>query len=179
MTILNSYKKGVIQIDKNYILYEKTIDKGYYPMSEDMSTTLVICLLLIVLCILACGLLKSADILLIAVPPLIVIIAIVGIWSHINLLNKTSGTTTYKEVNLSSVHADIYVDGDKVTIDNLPDKYYYQDEVDKEGAKPTHISHRVFKYDGFYDTKKLIDENGVEFKLNNADTQFLKERGAK
>lgn len=166
-------------MDKNYILYEKTIDKGYYPMSEDMSTTLVVCLLLIVLCILACGLLKSADILILIPIPLTIIIAIVGIWGYINLLNKTGGTTTYKEVNLSSVNADIYVNGDKVTIDNLPDKYYYQDEVNKEGDKPAHISHRVFKYDGFYDTKKLIDENGVEFKLNDADTQFLKERGAK
>ena len=145
-------------MDKNQILYEKTIDKGYYPMSEDMSTTLVVCLLLIVLCILACGLLKSTDILILIPIPLTIITAIVGIWGYINLLNKTSGTTTYKEVNLSSVNADIYVNSDKVTIDNLPDKYYYQDEVNKVDTKPTHISHRVFKYDGFYDTKKLIDE---------------------
>lgn len=66
-------------MDKNYILYEKVIDSGTYPMSEDMKTTLIVCLLLIVLCVLAVGLLKSADILLVAIPPLIIIIGIVGI----------------------------------------------------------------------------------------------------
>lgn len=169
-------------MDKNYILYEKIIDSGTYPMSEDMKTTLIVCLLLIVACVLAIGLLKSADILLVAIPPFIIIIGIVGIWGIGNIIGLAGGHETYKETNLSSVHADIIVDGDKVTIDNLPDKYYYQDKVNEmheTGTKPTHISRRVFKYDGFYDTKKLIDENGVEFKLNDADKQFLKERGVK
>lgn len=163
-------------MDKNYILYEKVIDSGTYPMSEDMKTTLTVCLLLIVLCVLAVGLLKSTDILLVAIPPLIIIIGIVGIWGLENIIGLTGGHETYKEVHLSSVQADIQVEGDKVVIDKLPDKYYYEDNED---SGKYHVSRRVFKFNGFYDTKKLIDENGVELKLNEDDVKFLKERGAK
>lgn len=163
-------------MDKNYILYEKVIDSGTYPMSEDMKTTLIVCLLLIVLCVLAVGLLKSADILLVAIPSFIIIIGIVGIWGIGNIIGMTGGHETYKEVHLSSVQADIQVEGDKVVIDKLPDKYYYQDNED---SGKYHLSRRVFKFNGFYDTKKLIDENGVELKLNEDDVKFLKERGVK
>ena len=169
-------------MDKNQILYETVVERSHYPMSGGMINALVVCLLVIVLAILVCILAKSSEPIIIAIVPGIIIIAIVGIWGFLNVLALTSGIIEYKEVNLSSVHADIIVDGDKVTIDNLPDKYYYQDKVNEmheTGTKPTHISRRVFKYDGFYDTKKLIDENGVEFKLNDADKQFLKERGVK
>lgn len=158
-------------MDKNYNLYEKVIDSGTYPMSEDMKTTLIVCLLL-----LATGLLKSADILLVAIPPFIIIIGIVGIWGIGNIIGLAGGHETYKETNLSSVQADIQVEGDKVVIDKLPDKYYYQDN---EESGKYHLSRRVFKFNGFYDTKKLIDENGVELKLNEDDVKFLKERGAK
>lgn len=163
-------------MDKNYILYEKVIDSGTYPMSEDMKTTLIVCLLLILLCVLAVGLLKSADILLVAIPPLIIIIGIVGIWGIGNIIGLAGGHETYKETKLSSVQADIQVEGDKVVIDKLPDKYYYQDNED---SGKYHVSRRVFKFNGFYDTKKLIDENGVELKLNEDDVKFLKERGAR
>lgn len=163
-------------MDKNYILYEKTIDSGTYPMSEDMKTTLIVCLLLIVLCVLAVGLLKSADILLVAIPPFIIIIGIVGIWGIGNVIGLAGGHETYKEVHLSSVQADIQVEGDKVVIDKLPDKYYYQDNED---SGKYHLSRRVFKFNGFYDTKTLIDENGIELKLNEDDVKFLKERGAR
>lgn len=68
-------------------------------------------------------------------------------------------------------------------IDNLEDKYYYKDKLlyakENEKIEVEHITRRVFKYDDFYDTKKLIDEDGNEFKLNEEDTKFLKERGAK
>lgn len=163
-------------MDKNYILYEKVIDSGTYPISEDMKTTLIVCLLLIVACVLATGLLKSADILLVAIPPFIIIIGIVGIWGIGNIIGLAGGHETYKETNLSSVQADIQVEGDKVVIDKLPNKYYYQDNED--GGK-YHLSRRVFKFNGFYDTKKLIDENGVELKLNEDDVKFLKERGVR
>lgn len=163
-------------MDKNYILYEKVIDSGIHPMSDDMKTTLIVCLLLIVLCVLAVGLLKSADILLVAIPPFIIIIGIVGIWGIGNVIGIAGGHETYKETNLSSVQADIQVEGDKVVIDKLPDKYYYQDNKD---SGKYHLSRRVFKFNGFYDTKKLIDENGVELKLNEDDVKFLKERGAR
>lgn len=93
-----------------------------------------------------------------------------------NIIGLAGGHETYKEVHLSSVQADIQVEGDKVVIDKLPDKYYYQDNED---SGKYHVSRRVFKFNGFYDTKKLIDENGVEFKLNEDDVKFLKERGAK
>lgn len=163
-------------MDKNYILYEKVIDSGTYPMSEDMKTTLIICLLLIVLCVLAVGLLKSADILLVAIPPFVIIVGIVGIWGLENIIGLAGGHETYKETNISSVQADIQVEGDKVVIDKLPDKYYYQDNED---SGKYHLSRRVFKFNSFYDTKKLIDENGVELKLNEDDVKFLKERGVK
>lgn len=81
------------------------------------------------------------------------------------------------------VEKNIQVDGNKVIIDNLEDKYYYKDKLlnakENEKTEVEHITRRVFKYDDFYDTKKLIDEDGNEFKLNEEDTKFLKERGAK
>lgn len=92
-----------------------------------------------------------------------------------------SDKVTFKEINLSTVEKNIQVDSNKVIIDNLEDKYYYKDKLlyTKKNEKIEHITRRVFKYDDFYDTKKLIDEDGNEFKLSEEDTNFLKEKGVK
>ena len=50
---------------------------------------------------------------------------------------------------------------------------------ENEKIEVEHVKRRVFKYDDFYDTKKLIDEDGNDFKLSEEDTKFLKERGVK
>lgn len=118
-----------------------------------------------------------------------IIIMIIGLGTAVGLLyipymfGLNTDKVTFKEVNLSAVEKNIQVDGNKVIIDNLEDKYYYKDKLlyakENEKTEVEHITRRVFKYDDFYDTKKLIDEDGNEFKLNEEDTKFLKERGAK
>ena len=89
----------------------------------------------------------------------------------------------YEGRYLKDFENNIKVEDNKVIIDNLEDKYYYADIVvdikNYVNRKPKHIKRRVFKYDDFYDTKKLIDENGKGLKLNEEDTKFLKEKGVR
>ena len=118
-----------------------------------------------------------------------IIIVIIALGTAVGLLympymfGLNTDKVTYKEIDLSVVEKNIQVDGNKVIIDNLEDKYYYKDKLlyakENEKIEVEHITRRVFKYDDFCDTKKLIDEDGNEFKLSEEDTKFLKERGAK
>lgn len=89
----------------------------------------------------------------------------------------------YEGRYLKDFENNIKVEDNKVIIDNLEDKYYYPDIVvdtkNYVNKKPKHIKRRVFKYDDFYDTKKLIDENGNRLKLNEEDIKYLKERGVR
>lgn len=89
----------------------------------------------------------------------------------------------YKGRYLKDFENNIKVEDNKVIIDNLDDKYYYPDIIvdikNYVNKKPKHIKRRVFKYDDFYDTKKLIDENGKGLKLNDEDTKYLTERGVR
>lgn len=180
-------------MDKNYILYEKVVE----PIQVSLPTKpikIIICCLIIILLLNVIQKVFKLDFFnnLITVLKsilLIVIISMIGLWTMVGLLyvpvmfDLNTDKITYKEINLSAVEKNIQVDGNKVIIDNLEDKYYYKDKLlyAKENKKidVEHITRRVFKYDDFYDTKKLIDEDGNEFKLNEEDTKFLKERGAK
>ena len=180
-------------MDKNYILYEKVVEPIQLP-SYTKSIKIIICCLIIIFVLYLLQNFFNVDWLnkLFNVIKRIVswiIIVMIGLWIVVGLLympymfGLNTDKITYKEINLSAVEKNIQVDGNKVIIDNLDDKYYYKDKLiyakEKEKSDVEHVKRRVFKYDDFYDTKKLIDEDGNEFKLNEEDTKFLKERGAK
>lgn len=176
-------------MDKNYILYEKVVE----PIQVSLPTKpikIIICCLIIILLLNVIQKIFKLDLFnnlftVLKSILLIVIICMIGLWTMVGLLYMPvmfgidSDKVTFKEVNLSAVEKNIQVDGNKVIIDNLEDKYYYKDKLSEEKERVEHVTRRVFKYDDFYDTKKLIDEDGKEFKLNDEDTKFLKERGAK
>lgn len=180
-------------MDKNYILYEKIVEPIQLP-TYTKSIKIIICCLIIIFVLYLLQNFVNVDWLnkLFNVIKLIaswIIIVIIGLGIAVGLLympamfGLESDKITFKEVNLSAVEKNIQVDGNKVIIDNLEDKYYYKDKLlyakENEKIDVEHVKRRVFKYDDFYDTKKLIDEDGNEFKLSKEDTKFLKERGAK
>lgn len=82
-------------------------------------------------------------------------------------------------VNLNQLDSQIHVDGAKITIDPLPEGYEYN--FFSKLYLPSATKSNIFRFeqDEFYGTTRLIAENGSEFKLNEDDVKFLKERGAK
>lgn len=180
-------------MDKNHILYEKIVEPIQLP-TYTKSIKIIICCLIIIFVLYLLQNFFNVDWLnkLFNVIKRItswIIIVIIALGTAVGLLYMpvmfgiNSDKITYKEINLSAVEKNIQVDGNKVIIDNLEDKYYYKDKLlyakENEKIEVEHVKRRVFKYDDFYDTKKLIDEDGNEFKLSEEDTKFLKERGAK
>lgn len=180
-------------MDKNHILYEKIVEPIQLP-TYTKSIKIIICCLIIIFVLYLLQNFFNVDWLnkLFNVIKRItswIIIVIIALGTAVGLLYMpvmfgiNSDKITYKEINLSAVEKNIQVDGNKVIIDNLEDKYYYKDKLlyakENENIEVEHITRRVFKYDDFYDTKKLIDEDGNEFKLSEEDTKFLKERGVK
>lgn len=94
----------------------------------------------------------------------------------------TAGIATLNRaptINMNQLDSQIHVDGAKITIDPLPEGYEYNffSKFNKPNATKSNIFR--FKQDEFYGTTRLVAENGSEFKLNDEDTKFLKERGAK
>lgn len=180
-------------MDKNHILYEKIVE----PIQVSLPTKpikIIICCLIIIFVLYLLQNFFNVDWLnkLFNVIKRItswIIIVIIALGTAVGLLYMpvmfgiNSDKVTFKEIDLSVVEKNIQVDGNKVIIDNLEDKYYYKDKLlyakENEKTEVEHITRRVFKYDDFYDTKKLIDEDGNEFKLSEEDTKFLKERGVK
>lgn len=81
---------------------------------------------------------------------------------------------------LSEISNVITVQGNKVTIDKLPENYKFKklDEINVTlNANEQHIFE--FSHSDFYNEDRLIDRNGHLIKLNEEDTKFLKERGVK
>lgn len=80
-----------------------------------------------------------------------------------------------QSVPLSVIDNKIHVEGDKVTIDPLDEKYSYSilQKLDKKRFVPQTFR---FKYDEFYKQGWLIDASGSEIKLTNEDTEYLKNK---
>lgn len=81
---------------------------------------------------------------------------------------------------LSELSNVITVQGNKVTIDKLPENYRFKklDEINVTlNANEQHIFE--FSHRDFYNEDRLIDRNGHLIKLSDEDTKFLKERGVK
>ena len=78
---------------------------------------------------------------------------------------------------LSEISNVITVQGNKVTIDKLPENYRFKklDEINVTlNSNEQHIFE--FSHSDFYNEDRLIDRNGHLIKLNEEDVKFLKER---
>lgn len=80
-----------------------------------------------------------------------------------------------KETPLSAIDDKITVNDDKVVINGLDKNFVYQDEH-KDPSKRQIFK---FEYGEFYETGKLVDENGKEYKLSEEDTNYLRSKQAK
>lgn len=80
-----------------------------------------------------------------------------------------------KETPLSAIDDKITVNDDKVVINGLDKNFVYRDE-NKDPSKRQIFK---FEYGEFYETGKLVDENGKEYKLSEEDTNYLRSKQAK
>lgn len=81
-----------------------------------------------------------------------------------------------RSVPLSQISDQVHVTNSKVVIDKLPDNIKYRPERLKDSRDRKIF---VFSYDETFETGKLTDATGEIYPVSDADTQFLKERGAK
>jgi hypothetical protein len=78
--------------------------------------------------------------------------------------------------NLIEIKDYIKINNDKLTIENLPDKFYYKD---KQLSKNTHHDFRIVKNDFYTDTDstiKLIDKNQKEYTISKNELEELKRK---
>ena len=114
---------------------------------------------------------------LIFIPPFAILCLAISAFS-------TFGCDTYHSLiddhrPLREVGDYITVDSSKVTINELPHNYGYQ-ELDN-GKKLKSSEKQVFHYEENpnFDATYLVTEDGNRFKLSNEDKEYLKERGAR
>ena len=78
-----------------------------------------------------------------------------------------------KPANLIEIKDHIKINNDKLTIDSLPDSYYY---ANKELSPNTHHDFRIVKNDFYTDsdsTIKLIDKNQKEYTISKDELEEL------
>ena len=92
--------------------------------------------------------------------------------------STTKEHVEYKQTSLSTISDKIKVDGDKVVIDKLPNRYSYE-KIDDGKELKANVKQQ-FKYEvNEFNSSYLVSEDGGKIKLNEEDTKFLKERGVK
>ena len=80
-----------------------------------------------------------------------------------------------QSVPLSVIDNKVRVEGDKVIIDPLDEKYSYNTLRTLDDKRFVPQTFR-FKYDEFYKQGWLVDAGGREIKLSNEDTEYLKNK---
>lgn len=78
------------------------------------------------------------------------------------------------QTNLSEIESNISVNGNRVTINSLPDGYNYN--LKYNTLKKGETEHFEFKYDEFYDQGLLITKHGDYIELSKEDTLFLQKK---
>ena len=89
------------------------------------------------------------------------------------LMRITFGNTPV-DVNFQEIESHIEVNGNRVSINNLPDGYWYN--ITSGTFKSKETQYFEFKYDAFYDQAVLVTKNGDTFELNKEDTKFLQQK---
>mgnify|MGYP007011638150 FL=1 len=89
------------------------------------------------------------------------------------------GNFAIDNVNMKDIKGlNIQVDSNKVVIEKLPNRYSYEKLDDGKELKAN--VKQQFKYEvNEFNSSYLVSEDGGKIKLNEEDTKFLKERGAK
>lgn len=101
-----------------------------------------------------------------------------GIFTLFNV--GDNGKYSTKTIALSTLDNKITVNGDKVTINKFDKPYGYDDLTHSEHEyTPKRDSDQIFKfeYDEFYESGKLLTENGGYYKLSREDARYLKGKG--
>lgn len=83
------------------------------------------------------------------------------------------------KVDINRLDSQIHVDGAKITIDPLPEGYSYKLFSKLYVPNASEVNIFKFEQDEFYESARLVTENGSELKLSQSEIKFLKERGAK
>ena len=95
-----------------------------------------------------------------------------GGYLYTHTIGKVEST---QSVPLSVIDNKVHVEGDKVTIDTLDEKYNYSTLRTLDDKRFVPQTFR-FKYDEFYKQGWLVDAGGREIKLSNEDTEYLKNK---
>lgn len=110
----------------------------------------------------------------------VLITLVCGIFTLFNC--GENGKYNAKTIALSTLDNKITVNGDKVTINKFDKPYGYDDLTHSENEyTPKRDTDQIFKfeYDEFYESGKLLTENGGYYKLSREDARYLKGKGVK
>ena len=77
-------------------------------------------------------------------------------------------------VKLQEIESNIEVNGNRVSINNLPDGYWYNITSGTFNSKET--QHFEFKYDAFYDQGMLVTKNGDTIELDKDDIKLIQKK---
>ena len=108
----------------------------------------------------------------------VLITLVCGIFTLLNC--GENGKYSTKTIPLSTLDDKITVNGDKVTINKFDKPYGYDDLTHSEHEyTPKRDSDQIFKfeYDEFYESGKLLTENGGYYKLSREDARYLNGKG--
>lgn len=89
-------------------------------------------------------------------------------------LMRITLSNTPMDVKLQEIESHIKVNGNRVTINNLPDGYWYNITSGTFNSKET--QYFEFKYDAFYDRGMLVTKNGDTIELDKDDIKLLKQK---
>ena len=89
------------------------------------------------------------------------------------LMRITLGNTPV-DVKLQEIESHIEVNGNRVSINNLPDGYWYN--ITSGTFKSKETQHFEFKYDEFYDRGKLVTKNGDTIELDKDDIKLIQKK---
>lgn len=112
---------------------------------------------------------KPGKIKLVTTPLMLTGVVIMGLLGMRIMFGNTDVQT-----NLSEIESNISVNGNRVTINSLPDGYNYN--LKYNALKRSETQYFEFKYDEFYDQGLLITKYGDHIELSKDDTKFLQQK---
>ena len=93
----------------------------------------------------------------------------------LNTIDASSNNFTYKNTaSITEIKDYIKIDNDKLTINSLPDKYYYENKTLKTNE---HHDFKIIKDDFYTDENlnvKIIDVTGQEYYISKSEFEQLK-----
>lgn len=103
------------------------------------------------------------------------ILGIVSLWLSLGFTFGVDGGQSSKDAPLSAIDNKISVNGEKVAIDKLDENFRYQDDY-LDSSKRNLFK---FEYDDIFESGKLINNVGHEYKLSKEDIDYLRSKQSK